>query len=233
MKANLPILYIIATPIGNLRDITLRALDILGEVDYILCEDTRVTKKLLVQYRIEKPLVSYHQHSTEKKVSKILELFGNDKKIALASDAGTPGISDPGNELVARLLARIPDLQIVPIPGPSALTTLASVAGIPMDTFLFVGFPPHKRKRARFFERVVRSDAPVILYESKHRILKTLSQLEEMYRSYAIQNVYVVAGRELTKMFETIYRGTLQDVIKQIGKDTIKGEFTIIVYYAK
>ena len=218
-------LYIIGTPIGNLKDITLRALEVLKEVDLILCEDTRVTKKLLEHYQIKKPLLNYHQHSRLKKVNYILELLKQGKNLALVSDAGTPGISDPGNLLVYEAIERLREkVEIIPIPGPSAATAAASISGFPMDKFLFLGFPPTKRKRKKFFQEVIGSKYPVIFYESPYRIIKTLKELSSF-----ISDREVVVCRELTKKFETIYRGEIEEVIKEIEKDIIKGEFVIIV----
>jgi len=218
-------LYIIGTPIGNLKDITLRALEVLKEVDLILCEDTRVTKKLLEHYQIKKPLLNYHQHSRLKKVNYILELLKQGKNLALVSDAGTPGISDPGNLLVYEAIERLREkVEIIPIPGPSAATAAASISGFPMDKFLFLGFPPTKRKRKKFFEAVVKSKYPVIFYESPYRIIKTLKELSSF-----IGDREIVVCREVTKKFETIYRGEIEEVIKEIEKDIIKGEFVIIV----
>ncbi len=148
----MPSLYIVATPIGNLRDITFRALDVLRGVDFILCEDTRVTKKVLRHYNISTPVISYHQHSKLKKVEYIIQLLKKGKNLALVSDAGTPGISDPGNRLINEIINRCNNVTITPVPGPSALTAAVSVSGFKMDKFLFLGFPPHKRKRKKFFK---------------------------------------------------------------------------------
>ncbi len=231
------ILYIVATPIGNLEDFTFRALKILQGADLILCEDTRVTRKLLAHYKIEKPLLSYHQHSQENVKEKIFQFLSVGKNLALVCDAGTPGISDPGNELVAYLLGyseRSRTIRIVPIPGSSALTALASIAGVPMDKFLFLGYPPHKKGRKKFFEEVASSPYPVIMYESPHRILKTLRELNEILRKVAVaKNHSIVVGRELTKQFETVYRGSLDDVLKQLEKEKPRGEFVIVVYREK
>jgi len=210
-------LYIVATPIGNLEDITLRALHILKEVDLILCEDTRVTKKLLSRYDIKTPTQSYHQHSKLKKINYILNLLKQDKSLALVSDSGTPGISDPGNKLINHLAKSLPDLEIIPIPGPNAAVAAASISGLPMDKFVFMGFPPHKKGRQKFFKEVAESKYPVILYESPHRILKTLEELRDFE---------IVVGRELTKKFETVYRGKARDVIKKIKP---KCEFVIAI----
>ena len=227
-------LFVVATPIGNLEDFTFRALRILQEADLILCEDTRVTKNLLAHYKIEKPLLSYHQHSKGNKMQEILDLLIQGKNLALVTDAGTPGISDPGNELVAFLLEKKPDMRIVPIPGPSALAAIASVAGISMDKFLFLGYPPHKKGRKKFFEEVVESVHPVILYESPHRILKTLQELQERLRNLAVaRNHSIIVGRELTKQFETVYRGTVQEMLLQFKQEKPRGEFVIVVYEKK
>jgi 16S rRNA (cytidine1402-2'-O)-methyltransferase len=218
-------LYIVATPIGNLEDLSLRALRILKEVDLILCEDTRVTKKLLDRYRIEKPLLSYHQHSKLQKLDYIISLLKGGKNLALISDAGTPGISDPGGKLVNEVVKWLSDqVKIVPIPGPSALTCAASVSGFPMDKFLFLGFPPKKKRRKRFFKEVIESKHPVIFYESPYRITKTLKELGRMN-----EELGVVVCRELTKKFEAIYRGKINEVIEEIEKNQIRGEFVVIV----
>lgn len=221
-------LFIVATPIGNLEDISLRALRTLKEVDVLLCEDTRKTRKLLSRYDIKTPVLSYHQHSQIKKVNYIAELLEKGKNLALVSDAGTPGISDPGNKLIELLVKKNIDLTIVPIPGPSALITAASVSGFPMDKFTFSGFPPNKKKRNKFFEELLKTKLPVIFYESPYRIIKTL---EEMNNKFQEKNckAQIMVCRELTKKFETIYRGTIEEVIKSIKDDKIKGEFTVIV----
>ena len=215
-------LYIVATPIGNLEDISKRGLRILSEVDLILCEDTRVTKKLLDFYRIKTPTLSYHQHSKLKKTEEIIRLLDQGKDLALVSDAGTPGISDPGNKLIAKLgEVRTQSISIVPIPGASAVTAVASITGFPMDKFIFLGFPPAKKKRRKFFKEVIEPKHPVIFYESPHRILKTLTELKD-------KGLQIVVGRELTKKFETIYRGTAEEVLRQIKREEVKGEFVIV-----
>lgn len=228
-------LFIVATPIGNLGDFSFRGLRILKEVDFILCEDTRVTKKLLDHYKINTPVLSYHQHSKLNKINYILDLIKQGKNLALVSDAGTPGISDPGNKLVHQILELAEvgprQIKIVPIPGPSAVTVAASISGFPMDKFLFLGFPPAKKKRKKFFEEVVNSKYPVIFYESPYRILKTLNELKlaQIREQIRVNSREIVVGRELTKKFETIYRGNIEKVIGEIEKDRTKGEFAIIV----
>jgi 16S rRNA (cytidine1402-2'-O)-methyltransferase len=218
-------LYIVATPIGNLEDISLRALRILKEVDLILCEDTRVTKKLLDRYQIKKPLLSYHQHSKLQKIDYIIFLLKEGKNLALVSDSGTPGVSDPGNKLVEEVINRLGEkVKIIPIPGPSALTCAASVSGFPMDKFLFLGFLPKKKKRKKVLKEIVDSKYPIIFYDPPYRIIKTLKELEEMNKE-----LEVVVCRELTKKFEITYRGKIGGVIKEIEKDKTRGEFVVIV----
>lgn len=219
------VLYIVATPIGNLQDITLRALEVLTHVDCVVCEDTRVTKKLLAAYHIKKFLQSYHQHSPHTRLQLILTTLQAGKNIAVVCDAGTPGISDPGGMLVKAVHERFGDaVQIVPIPGPNAALAALSISGFPADRFLFLGFPPHKKGRKAFFERVAQSKETVVLYESKHRIEKTLKEL-----AFAIGERRVMVARELTKQFETIYRGTVEECLLQLKKDKILGEFVIVV----
>jgi len=218
-------LYIIATPIGNLEDLSFRALRVLKEVDLILCEDTRVTKKLLARYEISRPTVSYHQHSKLTKSKYILEQLERGKSLALVSDAGTPSISDPGAKLVDYLTGQLPDLKIIPIPGPSALIAGLSASGLPADKFVFLGFPPIKKKRKKFFQRIKEISQTIVFYESPHRIVKTLRELKE-----ALGNQEkIVVCRELTKKFEIIYRGSVEEILEQIGDGKIKGEFVVIL----
>lgn len=221
----MPTLYIVATPIGNLEDITLRALRILKEVDLILCEDTRVTRKLLDHYQITKPLLSFHQHSDERKIQEIINHVSRGENIALVTDSGTPNVSDPGGKLI-ELIKDNELIKIEPIPGPSALTTLISVAGIDLHEFLFLGFLPHKKGRQTLVKKIIGSDIPVIVYESVHRVEKFLNELEKLGLGSDRQ---LIIGRELTKIFETIYRGNLTEIKEQLIKDQIRGEFVIII----
>ena len=222
-------LYITATPIGNLGDITLRALEILKNVDFILCEDTRVTKNLLAHYQISKPLLSYHQHSDERKIKEIIKLLAEGKNLAMVTDAGTPGISDPGGILISKLVS--PSYQegvggvaeIIPIPGPCAAIAALSISGFPTDKFVFMGFPPHKNKRQKYFKEVAATEYTVVFYESGHRIKKCLQELKEVLNPER----QMVVCRELTKKFETIYRGNINDVTAQMQDD--RGEFVIVV----
>lgn len=222
---NTGILYIVATPIGNLQDITLRALETLKQIDLIACEDTRVTKKLLMRYEIGKPMISFHQHSRLSKFDKIIVELKSGKNIALVTDAGTPGISDPGNMLVAEAIKN--EIKIVPIPGASALGAIISVAGIDMQEFVFMGFPPHKKGRETFFKKVASAEYPVIYYESPHRLIKNLELLKSINLDKKI-----ILGREITKMFEEIVRGSVSEVLLYFQENSgkIKGEFTIITY---
>jgi 16S rRNA (cytidine1402-2'-O)-methyltransferase len=217
-------LYIVGTPIGNLGDITQRALDILRTVDVLLCEDTRVTSKLLQRYDIQKSLLSFHEHSDAKKLASVLERLESGQQVGLVTDAGTPGVSDPGNWLVAA--ARAKGYLVVPIPGVSALATLVSVAGVDMKEFIFKGFPPHKKGRQTFFTEVAAAHVPVVYFESPHRVVKNLELLETL-----APEVKILVGRELTKMFEQIFDGNITEVKEYFvtHPEKVKGEFTIIV----
>ncbi len=218
-------LYIVATPIGNLGDITLRALETLKSVDFILCEDTRHTQKILNHFEIKTPTISYHQHSDERKVNEIINLLEQGKNLALVTDAGTPGISDPGNKLVS--LVTDHRSPIIPIPGPSALTAALSVSGFDTSKFLFLGFPPHKG-RAKFFKEVAEATHTVAFYESNHRIKKCLNELRDVLCRDAKSCVSrVCVCRELTKQFETIYRGTIGEILEM--KILEKGEFVVVL----
>lgn len=217
-------LYVVATPIGNLEDITLRALNILKSVDFILCEDTRVTKNLLSHYNINKPLISYHQHSKLKKMEDVAAALREGKNLALVSDAGTPGISDPGGLLIQYLKEKLSEVKIIPIPGPSAAIAALSVSGFSADKFLFLGFPPNKKGRNKFFEEIKNCKRTVVFYESKYRIIKSLRELKA-----AVNDADIVVCRELTKMFETIYRGTVGEVLEELKKTTPRGEYVVAV----
>lgn len=223
-----PTLYIVATPIGNLKDVTFRAIETLKGADIILCEDTRVTKRLLDHYHIIKPMLSYHQRSKLSRTEKIIEHLESGKQLALVTDAGTPGISDPGNELICALLAHFGDaLHVVPIPGPSAMTALIQAAGINLSKFVFLGFPPNKKGRETFFKKVIAACYPIIYYDSPHRFMKNLTLLAQLSTSPPS----VIVGRELTKVFEEIRRGTTDEVLEYYGNhpEKLKGEFAVIV----
>jgi len=217
-------LYIVSTPIGNLSDITLRALEVLKSVDIVLAEDTRVSSKLFSHHNIDTKLISWHQHSEAKEFNKLTIYFAEGKDVALITDAGSPGVSDPGGKLIELVLSNFPDTKIVPIPGASALTAIISVAGVAMDKFVFLGFLPHKKGRQTLMTEIKESQRPVIFFESVHRILKALEQLSDCDKQ-------LIVGRELTKQFETIYRGRAKEILAILNKDKsqIKGEFVIIV----
>ncbi|MBW6440479.1 16S rRNA (cytidine(1402)-2'-O)-methyltransferase [Patescibacteria group bacterium] len=219
-------LYIIATPIGNLEDITLRALRVLKEVDLVLCEDTRHTKRLLDKYEIKVETMSYHQHSKIGKIDKIVQLIQSGKNLALVSDAGTPAISDPGNMLVKYLVENKIEVHIVPIPGPSAVISALCVSGFPTDNFVFLGFVPHKKGRQTFFKKIAEQKQTVVFYESPHRILKALDSMQEF-----LPEKEIVVCRELTKVYESIYRGKAEDIKKILTTDNqAKGEFVVITH---
>jgi 16S rRNA (cytidine1402-2'-O)-methyltransferase len=236
-------LYIVGTPIGNLEDISMRAIRILSEVDFVLCEDTRNTGVLLKHYNITTPMISYHQHSDDIKTGQIIKLLEEGKDLALVTDAGTPGISDPGGVLVAKVLERFgEDVKIESVPGPSAVTAALSISGIPTDKFIFMGFPPHKKGRQTFIKRILESDYPVAVYESKHRIMKFLEELKALKENSSVEDKEdvkkkrknlesVVVCRELSKMHETVYRGDINDIIARISAtpDDQRGEFVVIV----
>lgn len=217
-------LYLVATPIGNLGDMTLRAIETLRTVTCVLCEDTRVTKKLLDALHISTPTLSFHQHSDEKKMTEILERLRQGETLALVTDAGTPGISDPGGFLVERVTQAFPGVKIVPIPGASALTAALSVCGFPSDKFVFAGFPPHKKGRETYFDGVAAESKTVVLFESTHRILKTLESLKTRLGDRPI-----MLARELTKLHETLYRGSVSDVIDQLNQTSTKGEYVLVI----
>jgi len=217
------ILYIVATPIGNLEDITFRANKTLKEVDVILAEDTRKTSIITRRFDIQRNILSYHQHSNESRKFEILQLLLTGKNLALVTDAGTPGISDPGNELIDYLLTAEPAIKVVPIPGASAITSALSVSGFNVNKFLFLGFLP-KKKRSKLFEWIKVGKISFAFYDSPKRILKTLNELKDIFGD---RRVYV--GRELTKMYEDYYRGSFDEVIEMVGKGKQKGEVVVVL----
>lgn len=219
--------YVVATPIGNLGDITLRAIETLKNVDLILCEDTRVTKKLLDKYEIKKPTMSYHAQSKLAKVDKIFALLEEGKDLALVSDAGTPGISDPGAMLVSKIKEELSDtIQVIPIPGASAIITALSASGLPTHEFTFLGFLPHKKGRETLFKEIAEAKRTFAFYESPHRILKTLESLNKF-----CPKKKVCIARELTKIYEEIKTGTPKEILEYLEKNPVKqkGEFTVLI----
>ena len=223
MAEEIGTLSVVATPIGNLEDITLRALRIFGEADYVLCEDTRVTGKLLHHHGIKVPMKRYDAHASDKTHEEVVADLEAGKHIVLVSDAGTPGVSDPGVPMVQA--ARAEGARIDAIPGPSALTAAISIAGIAGNQFTFLGFVPTKKGRETFFKSLSTMPQPVIFFESTHRILKTLEALEK------VANVQVSLGRELTKLHEELVVGNPSEVLSYLSANPVKqkGEFVVIV----
>lgn len=219
-------LYIVATPIGNMEDITLRALSVLRGADLILAEDTRVTGKLLSRHGIKTAMKSYHQQSSVKVADSIIEFLQDEHTVALVSDAGTPGIADPGNELVARIIRELPDVRIEPIPGASSLTAALSVCGFPTNEFVFLGFLPHKKGRQTLLNEIAELSRTIVLFESPHRIGKLLSELGER-----IPERTLFIGREITKLHETHYRGTVAELLALFESGSLyhKGEFIVVI----
>lgn len=215
-------LYIVATPIGNLEDITLRALEVLRSVDLIACEDTRQTKKLLVRYQIKKPLTSYYEYNKLSKGDYLIRLLKEGKIIALVSDSGTPGISDPGFHIVKLALEN--NIKVSPIPGPCALTTALSVAGVPANRFIFEGFLPVKPgPRKKKLLELSKQKKTIALYESPHRFLKLLDQIKEIFGEIELTVV-----REVTKKFEEIKKDKVSSFIEYYKSNKVRGEFVLI-----
>lgn len=215
-------LYVVATPIGNLEDITLRALRILGEVSLIVAEDTRQTKKLLDRYEIKTPVMSFHEHSSEEKITHLVNRMSEGEDIALVSDAGTPAISDPGSKLV--VATRQAGIQVIPLPGASAVTTLLSAAGLTETEFLFVGFLPKKKGRQTMWEDLAEMQMPIVIFESPNRVVKTL---EEIYKYLGERRVII--GRELTKIHEEILDTNVIAAAEYFKTHSSKGEFVMII----
>lgn len=223
IKCGPGILYIVSTPIGNLEDITLRALRILGEIDLIAAEDTRQTRKLLAHYRIKKPITSYFEHNKILKGKEILSKLLEGKHVALTSDAGTPGVSDPGYHLVNLAISK--GIEVVPIPGPTAAIAALSVSGLPTDRFIFEGFlPPKGAKRERALLRYLNEESTSIFYESPHRLVRFLEDVLHL-----LGNRKVVVAREITKLYEEIQRGTAQEISEHYRGKKIRGEITILL----
>jgi len=216
-------LFVVATPIGNLEDITLRALRVLQECDYILCEDTRVTKKLLKHYGIDTKLKRYDAHTSEHTHENIIAELRSGQRIALVSDAGTPGISDPGVRLVEQ--TRALKIPIEAIPGPSALTAAISIAGCSGNQFTFLGFVPQKKGRETFFTNLEQYPHPVVFFESTHRIVRTLTMLAKIYPERKL-----MVARELTKLHEEVLSGTPDEIRSLLEDEPVKqkGEFVVL-----
>ena len=215
-------LYIVSTPIGNLKDITLRAIETLNEVDFILCEDTRITSILLKQYNIIKRLISFNAISEIQKIPTIIERLKNGQSYALVSDSGTPAISDPGIRLISEAIKN--EIDIISIPGATALISALTVSGLPTDSFVFEGFLPLKKGRQKKFQELAVEKRTIILYESSHRIEKLIDELVQYFPER-----YVVICRELTKKFEEYWRGYPAELKEKLSERNIKGEFVIVI----
>jgi 16S rRNA (cytidine1402-2'-O)-methyltransferase len=217
------VLYIVSTPIGNLEDITLRALRVLKEVDLIAAEDTRRTRQLLTHFGIHKPLISYHEHNRRMREKTLLNDLREGKSVALVTDAGTPGISDPGEELVRGAVQE--GIPLVSIPGPVALVAALSVSGLPTESFLFYGFLPSKATaRRKWLASLKERPETLVFYESPRRLSSLLEDAAQI-----LGERRVVVAREMTKVYEEVYRGTVAEILEQLGKEEVKGEFTVIV----
>ena len=219
--------YVVATPIGNMGDITLRAIETLKSVDLILCEDTRETKKILQKYNINTLTMSYHTQSKLAKIDKIFKLLEEGKNLALVSDAGTPTISDPGAMLISEIKNNLRDsVDVIPIPGASAVIAALSASGLPTHEFTFLGFLPHKKGRETLFKEITESKRTMVFYESPHRILKTLESLQKF-----CPNKKVCIAREITKIYEEFKTGLPAELLEYFTKNPIKqkGEFTVLV----
>lgn len=215
-------LYIVSTPIGNLKDITLRAIEVLKDIDFVACEDTRVTSFLLSHYEIKKELISLNAVNENKKIDYVLSRIEHGESCALCSDAGTPGISDPGVRLISAAIRR--QLKVIPIPGATAAIAAISASGLPTDSFLFEGFLPQKKGRQKKLKELSEIDKTIILYESTYRIEKLLEELNAH-----MPNRQITVARELTKKFEEFWRGKPANLLEQIKEKTTKGEFVVVI----
>jgi len=215
-------LYIVSTPIGNLNDITFRAVEVLKQVDLIACEDTRRTKILLEKFGLAKNLISYYNYNERQRAEEIIRELKSGKNVALVSDSGTPGISDPGFVLIKRAIEE--NITVIPIPGPSAFVCALVGSGLPMDEFVFVGFLPHKKGRKTKLKKLSKEERTIILYESPHRLIKTLNEILEIFGDREI-----AVAKELTKIHEEFFRGKISEVLKKLTPDKIKGEFVIVI----
>lgn len=215
-------LYIVATPIGNLEDITFRAIKTLKEVDFIICEDTRVTKFLLNHFGIEKPFIVANAFNETKTIERIIDKINSGENAALVSDAGTPAISDPGTRLVNAAVKN--SIEVIGIPGANAAILALSISGLPTDSFVFEGFLPQKKGRQKKLLQLSEEERTIVLYESTYRIEKLILELNQ----YMPERQIVIA-RELTKKFEEVWRGTASEILSGIDKNIIKGEFVVII----
>lgn len=230
------ILYVVATPIGNLEDITLRALRVLKGADLVFAEDTRVARKLLSHFEIKTPVSPIHTRNEGRAAEAIIASLCEGKSVALTSDSGTPGLSDPGAFVIAQVMENLPEAKILAVPGASALAAAVSVAGIPLNQFSFLGFLPHKKGREKIFKEIAESKRPVILYESPHRILKTLESLEKYLGSTSRREVEpkekkITICRELAKIHEEVKSGSAAELVEffKNNPEKVRGEFVVIV----
>ncbi|TEU06181.1 MAG: 16S rRNA (cytidine(1402)-2'-O)-methyltransferase, partial [Candidatus Aminicenantes bacterium] len=216
-------LYVVATPIGNLEDLTFRALRTLGEVSVIVCEDTRRTRKLLNKYSIKKKLISYYHPKENQKIPQIISLLKQGKDVALVTDSGTPGISDPGYPLIREAITQ--GIKIIPIPGPAAITAALSVAGLPTHRFLFLGFlPPKKEATKKLLVSLKNEKATLVFYLPTRKLLSFLDLTRE-----TIGNRQIVIAREMTKIYEEFLRGTTEELLKKLEEKKLKGEATVLI----
>jgi len=215
-------LYIVSTPIGNLKDITLRAIETLNEVDFVLCEDTRVSSVLLKQYNVIKQLISFNAVSEIKKIPTIIERLKSGQSYALISDSGTPAISDPGIRLVSEAIKN--GIEVITIPGATALIAALTISGLPTDSFVFDGFLPQKKGRQKKLGELREEERTIVLYESSHRIEKLINELVQYFPER-----YVVVCRELTKKFEESWRGYPAKLKEKLNEKIIKGEFVVVI----
>lgn len=220
------VLYVVATPIGNLRDITLRALEVLKIVDVIYAEDTRITRRLLSHYNIHVPVRRYNEHAPDGTAREVIQRLEHGEQIALTSDAGTPGISDPGAVLLSYVQKMLPGVHIFSVPGPSAVIAALSVSGLKASEFTFLGYPPAKSKRKKYLRELSDIKArPVVFYESPYRLRRTLSDLQEMYSA----DYRIFIAKELTKVHEASFRGSVSEALNYFTGEKIRGEFVIII----
>lgn len=217
-------LYMVATPIGNMADLSDRARSTLAGVDIVFAEDTRVAGSLLKKIGAQVPVARYDHHSHDTQVKVVEVALQEGKSVAYVSDAGTPGVEDPGGRLVAYVAERLPEVVIVPIAGPSAIMTALSVSGFPADAFTVMGFPPKKKGRQTYFDTLSQTSGTVVVYESTHRIIKTVEEMATRQPDRPM-----LAARELTKKFETLVRGSAAEVLAQLKEGSTKGEFILVV----
>lgn len=216
-----------ATPIGNLEDLTFRALRVLSQVDFIACEDTRQTIKLLNKYNLKKRLISYYQPKENQKIPMIMNLLQEGKDLALVSDAGTPGLSDPGFRLIKEAIRE--SIQLIPIPGASAAIAALTASGLPTDRFLFIGFPPHKKEKTRkLLESIKNEDSTLVFYLPVRKIMPFLEMTQEI-----LGNREAVIAREMTKIHEEFIRGSIEEIIEKLKAKILKGEATVLVKGSK